>query len=196
MSSNSEKKQIAEVLGLNSIARVKINYSTAYSPSREYKRRVCLKFKDNSSCSNTQLKVYKHKKRVGDDINAVTAKRRCRQCTGGNVTELQWQGRCGLVLAIGQFYGQARRAGGSQWRKACSAWKEAQEPDVTTAPATAADVALDEQESKGLTLYLLNNAAVSALPVYSTSPRIRPKISPLGLVGFGTSALFLKLGAL
>ncbi|PMD44986.1 hypothetical protein L207DRAFT_629519 [Hyaloscypha variabilis F] len=112
----------------------------------KYKRRVCLKFKDNSSCSNTQLKVYKHKKRVGDDINAVTAKRRCRQCTGGNVTELQCQGCCGLVLAIGQFYGQARRAGGSQWRKACSAWKEAQEPGVTTAPATAADVALDEQE--------------------------------------------------
>lgn len=83
-------------------------------------------------------------------------------CTGAGVAELKCQGPCGLVLALDSFSKQARCNGGSNWCLACTGWKEAAEPGVTTvrvqdqqrrsisdiykAPAVSTDIAPDEQD--------------------------------------------------
>ncbi|PMD44989.1 hypothetical protein L207DRAFT_577936 [Hyaloscypha variabilis F] len=113
-----------------------------------YRCFVCQKWKHNALFSKKQLGTYTYKIASGQsEINGVTAHLRCMLCNGGQSTELKCQGPCGLVRALDGFSKQARSNGGSQWCQACTAWKEAQEPGVTTAPAISTDIAPDEQDA-------------------------------------------------
>ncbi|KAN0113024.1 Stc1 domain containing protein [Hyaloscypha variabilis] len=113
-----------------------------------YRCFVCQKWKHNALFSKKQLGTYTYKIASGQsEINGVTAHLRCMLCNGGQSTELKCQGPCGLVRALDGFSKQARSNGGSQWCQACTAWKEAQEPGVTTAPAISTDIAPDEQDT-------------------------------------------------
>ncbi|KAE9375395.1 hypothetical protein N431DRAFT_555829 [Stipitochalara longipes BDJ] len=115
------------------------------SDDEMYKNCVCLKSKSSSSFSNAELQTYKHKKLMGEDVELVTASLRCLQCTGSSAQAFQYQGRCGQVLAFGNYSKQARRIGSSSL---CKSYTKSR-TSCYNRPAVAADVDPDKQEVGG-----------------------------------------------
>jgi hypothetical protein len=120
---------------------------------------LCEKFKGPENFSNKELNDYRHKKLVNKSTNEISAKLRCRQCSGAQVQELQCEGHCGNWLPLSEFSKSSRTNGTyvnistqlwhsitnhAQWCKRCTNWKEGQEPGIVTAPAPNAEVVPDK----------------------------------------------------
>ena len=102
--------------------------------------------------SNKEQKVYLEKYVASPSnhrINAITAKIRCRLCSGEQVNERQCEGPCGEWKALDKF-SKAQRTRGSGWCQECVLWKEAAEPGVVTEAAPNTMLAPDEYDETAL----------------------------------------------
>ena len=96
--------------------------------------------------SNKEQKVYLEKyiaSPANRRINGITAKIRCRPCSGEQVNERQCEGPCGEWKALDKF-SKSQRTRGSGWCQECVLWKEAAEPGVVTEAAPNTMLAPDE----------------------------------------------------
>ncbi|KAL5321646.1 hypothetical protein ACEPPN_009606 [Leptodophora sp. 'Broadleaf-Isolate-01'] len=113
----------------------------------KYRCRVCEKWKEPASFSNKELGDYTFKYANGARPNGITAKLRCRVCSGGSVTEKQCEGACKMWKDLQKFSKSARSNGGSQSCMACTLWVESQEPGmVTQNPPTGDGPAGDDDD--------------------------------------------------
>ncbi|KAH7399993.1 hypothetical protein BKA64DRAFT_642147 [Cadophora sp. MPI-SDFR-AT-0126] len=105
----------------------------------KYKCRVCEKWKETASFSNKELGSYSNKVACGNKLNGITAKLRCRNCSGGALTEKFCEGPCRTWKDLQKFSKSARSNGGSQCCKSCVLWAETQEPDMVAAAPPVGD---------------------------------------------------------
>jgi len=115
--------------------------------------------------SNKEQRVYLEKYVASPSnhrINAITAKIRCRACSGEQVNERQCEGPCGQWKALDKF-SKTQRSRGSGWCQECVLWKEAAEPGVVTEAAPNTMLAPDEVDP---------GAFGSQIPVARTYSRI------------------------
>ncbi|TAQ90084.1 hypothetical protein B7494_g1625 [Chlorociboria aeruginascens] len=110
--------------------------SNTYMSGDDYMCRVCNKWKPPAQYANKELNNYRYLKASGKKPTGITAKLRCRACSGAQVQELRCQGPCDLWKVLDDF-SKAQRTRGSGWCQECVLWKEGAEPGIT---ATAAPV--------------------------------------------------------
>ncbi|KAI9055855.1 hypothetical protein LZ554_000794 [Drepanopeziza brunnea f. sp. 'monogermtubi'] len=112
----------------------------------KFKCRICEKWKEPASFSKKELNGYTWKVTNGTAVNGVSAKLRCRPCSGGPLQEKWCEGPCGKWKDLQKFSKSARSAGGNQWCQECTLWKLSNEPGVTAQAAPTGDLAPDEDE--------------------------------------------------
>ena len=104
--------------------------------------------KEPQMFSNKEQKTYLEKYIASPSnhrINGITAKIRCRLCSGEQVNERQCEGPCGEWKALDR-YSKSQRTRGSGWCQECVLWKEAAEPGMVTEAAPNTMLAPDEYD--------------------------------------------------
>jgi hypothetical protein len=75
---------------------------------------ICGKLKDPSCYSQKEINTYTYKKATGGNVDFITARLRCRNCTSGGNSELKCAGPCGIYQSLEMFSKSARSNGGSK----------------------------------------------------------------------------------
>ncbi|RFU26038.1 hypothetical protein B7463_g10306, partial [Scytalidium lignicola] len=109
----------------------------------KYKCRICEKFKHPAGFSKRELNTYTNSIVNRIPVTAISARLRCRECSGNQVSELQCEGPCGTWKDLESF-SKNQRGGGAHWCMECVMWKEAQEPGVLTRAAPNHELDADE----------------------------------------------------
>lgn len=94
--------------------------------------RICARWKKKTQFSNKELGKFTFRNQNSStQVTPITARLRCRGCTGEAAHELECLGPCGKAKLLNEFSKAARKAGGSNWCTVCTLWKESSEHNVS-----------------------------------------------------------------